>query len=165
MKIDSITLKGFRCFGSTPTTVKLSDGITAFVGANGSGKTVLLEAILRVFGITARQRTVVRTDFHVPIYILRDDDSSRELYIDICLTFPELADNDTLVDSAVPSCFRHMVVDELNGIPFVRIRLEAKWIDDGTIDGDIEQKLWWVRTSNELLQMKRKYLVNHLRDD
>ncbi|MGB3638812.1 MAG: TOPRIM nucleotidyl transferase/hydrolase domain-containing protein, partial [Rivularia sp. (in: cyanobacteria)] len=26
---------------------------------------------------------------------------------------------------------------------------EAKWVDDGTIDGDIEQKLWWITTDKE----------------
>jgi hypothetical protein len=29
MKIDSVTIQGFRCLGFTPTVVKLSDGITA----------------------------------------------------------------------------------------------------------------------------------------
>lgn len=156
MKIDSITLKGFRCFGDTPTTVNLSEEITAFVGANGSGKTALLEAILRVFGVTTKQRTVVRTDFHVPSNTLGEERSSCELYIDVRLTFPELANNHTPVDPSVPACFRHMVVEQPDATPFVRILLEAKWVDDGTVDGDIEQKLWWVRTSDDLPQNEDK---------
>lgn len=156
MKIDSITIKGFRCFGSTSTTIEFSDEITAFVGANGSGKTALLEAILRVFGITTKQRTVVRTDFYVSSDILDNNPSCRELYIDVRLTFSEVLDNNTPKDPAIPSCFRYMVVDQPNATPFVRIRLEAKWIDDGTIDGDIEQKLWWVLTSNESPQNEDK---------
>jgi putative ATP-dependent endonuclease of OLD family len=78
MKIYSVTVKGFRCFGSVPTVIKLSDGITALVGAKGSGKTALLEALLRVFGVTSKQRTVVQTDFHVPPGTSDDDRSSRE---------------------------------------------------------------------------------------
>lgn len=151
MKIESITLKGFRCFGGNkPTTVKLSDGITAFVGANGSGKTALLEALLRVFGITAKQRTILPTDFYVSPGTQEEDCSTRDLSIDIRLTFPELSKNPPIKDPGVPACFRHMVVDQPNGIPFARVRLEAKWVDDGTVDGDIEQKLYWVLTANEL---------------
>jgi putative ATP-dependent endonuclease of the OLD family len=69
MKIESVTIKGFRCFGNEPTTVKLSQGITALVGANGSGKTALLEALLRVFGITSKQRTILRSDFAATILV------------------------------------------------------------------------------------------------
>lgn len=147
MKIESITLKGFRCFGNTPTTVKLSQGITAFVGANGSGKTALLEALLRVFGITNKQRTILHTDFYALYNTLDENSSKRELYIDIRLSFPELEETSDSIEAnpTIPACFHHMQVDRQNGTPFVRIRLEAKWEDDGTIDGNIEQKLWWVR--------------------
>ncbi|MBP5972258.1 AAA family ATPase [Brasilonema sp. CT11] len=151
MKIESITLKGFRCFGNTPTTVKLSRGITAFVGANGSGKTALLEALVRVFGITNKQRTISRNDFYVSPNITNEHISTHDLYIDIRLSFPDLEEDSdsTQANPAIPACFHHMQVDRLNGTPFVRIRLEAKWEDDGTIDGNIEQKLWWIRTANE----------------
>jgi putative ATP-dependent endonuclease of OLD family len=147
MKIDSITIKGFRCFGDRPETVKLSDGITAFVGANGSGKTAVLEALLRVFGITTKQRTILRTDFHTS---LDEDSSTRELYIEIRIVFPGLSKDTLEKDPGVPVCFNKMVVYEPNGTPIVRVRLEAEWIDDGIgTDGDIEQKLYWVQTANE----------------
>ncbi|MGB3756162.1 MAG: AAA family ATPase [Rivularia sp. (in: cyanobacteria)] len=151
MKIDSITLKGFRCFGNTPTTVNLSEEITALVGANGSGKTALLEAMSRVFGITNKQRTIISTDFYAFANTSDDNNSKRELYIDVRLTFDELEENPNSKssNSAVPACFHHMVVMNPDETPFVRIRLEAKWVDDGTIDGDIEQKLWWITTDKE----------------
>jgi putative ATP-dependent endonuclease of the OLD family len=149
MKIYSVTVKGFRCFGSVPTVIKLSDGITALVGANGSGKTALLEALLRVFGVTSKQRTVVQTDFHVPPGTSDDDRSSRELYIDVRLIFPELEKNGTSRPTTVPTFFHHLAVDQLNGTPFVRLRLDAKWVDDGTVDGDVQQKLSWILTNDE----------------
>ncbi|BAZ31315.1 chromosome partition protein Smc [Cylindrospermum sp. NIES-4074] len=149
MKIESISFKGFRCFGDTPTTVKLSDGITALIGANGSGKTALLEGLLRVFGITGKQRTILRTDFYTSPGKPDEDSSTRELYIDIRLTFPELSEDPPITDPAVPACFRYMVVDQPNATPFARVRLEAKWVDDGTVDGDIKQNLYWVLTPNE----------------
>ncbi|MBF2014279.1 MAG: AAA family ATPase [Rivularia sp. T60_A2020_040] len=153
MKIESITLKGFRCFGNTPTTVNLSEEITALIGANGSGKTALLEAMSRVFGITNKQRTIISTDFYAFADPSNNNSSKREfeLYIDIRLIFTELEENPNSTSSnlAVPACFHHMVVTNTDETPFVRIRLEAKWVDDRTIDGDIEQKLWWVTTDKE----------------
>jgi putative ATP-dependent endonuclease of OLD family len=149
MKIESITLQGFRCFGNTPTTVSLSDGITALVGANGTGKTALLEGLVRVFGITRDQRTVRRTDFYVPPGTLTDDRSERQLFIDIRLTFPELEEDAINSRTPIPSLFHHLQVEEPSGEPFVRLRLDAKWRDDRTVEGEIEQKLCWVMTSSE----------------
>jgi len=37
MKIENVTLKGFRCFGPEGTTVPFEDGITTLVGNNGAG--------------------------------------------------------------------------------------------------------------------------------
>lgn len=149
MKIDSITIKGFRCFGDIPKTIKLSDDITAFVGANGSGKTAVLEALLRVFGITGKQRTILRTDFNTSSNTVDEDSSTHELYIDIRIVFPGVSKNALEKDPGVPACFRHMVVDEPNGTPFARVRLEAMWVDDRTVDGDIKQNLYWVHTADE----------------
>ena len=64
MKIASITLRNFRRFGDSPTTVELAEDITALVGANGSGKTALLTALNRLFGTTQNMRTMRRSDFH-----------------------------------------------------------------------------------------------------
>ena len=54
MRIESVTLSNSQSYGEEPTTVQLDD-LTALIGTNGSGKTALLQALLRVFGIsTAR---------------------------------------------------------------------------------------------------------------
>ena len=149
MQVDSITLKGFRCFGDTPTTIKISDSITALVGTNGTGKTALLEGLLRVFGVTREQRTIRRTDFYVPPSTLVDDWSERKLYIDIRIVFPEHEEDFSSVCTAIPSLFNHLLVEEPNGKLFVRLRLEATWCDDRTIDGEVEQKLCWVMNGDE----------------
>lgn len=48
MFIKSLTIKNFRCFGKGAdeegTTINLNNGLTAFIGRNGSGKTAILEA-------------------------------------------------------------------------------------------------------------------------
>lgn len=49
MRIDSITLSGFRCFGPDPITVPISLEITAVVGPNAAGKIALLHALSKLF--------------------------------------------------------------------------------------------------------------------
>jgi predicted ATP-dependent endonuclease of OLD family len=66
MHIERLALTGFRAFGPDPTTIDLTPGLTAFVGANGAGKTAVMLALQRLFGITSEQRRLRRQDFHVP---------------------------------------------------------------------------------------------------
>ena len=149
MKIKSITLQGFRCFGSTPTTITLSKEITAFVGANGAGKTAVIEALLRVFGTTKKQRDVNLNDFYVNPEKPETLVEKKTLAIDIRLSIPELAGEIDSTTSSIPLFFNHFQVSAPGETPFVRIRLEATWCDDRTLDGDIIQKLYWVMTDDE----------------
>jgi putative ATP-dependent endonuclease of OLD family len=91
--LESLKITNFRCFGSTARTIRFEEDITAFVGANGAGKTAVMLALLRLFGVTADQRRVRRQDFHVPF----DEEkplASRDLNIEAILSFPELTDGD-----------------------------------------------------------------------
>ena len=56
MHIERVTLTNFRCFGTDPTTIDLDAAFTAFVGANGTGKTAVLAALGRMFGVTRGDR-------------------------------------------------------------------------------------------------------------
>ncbi|GJF33653.1 chromosome segregation protein SMC [Kitasatospora sp. NE20-6] len=67
MFIEKLVLENFKCFGPGRTTIRLDSGMTAFIGANGAGKTAACEALLRLFGITTQERTVRVDDFHVPL--------------------------------------------------------------------------------------------------
>lgn len=147
MKVQSVSVKGFRCFGEC-TKIRISDSVTALVGSNGSGKTAFLEALTRVFGITREQRTIKRNDFYSSPNDTTWDD--RELFIDVRLSFPELIERENEEPHTIPHFFRHMVISKPGEVPFIRIRLEAKWINDNTLDGDIEQSLWWIRTDDEI---------------
>ncbi|MCB9915608.1 MAG: AAA family ATPase [Planctomycetes bacterium] len=49
MRISSVTLKNFRCFGPEVETVRFRN-VTALVGANGTGKSAALQALTRLFG-------------------------------------------------------------------------------------------------------------------
>lgn len=146
MQIDSITVNGFQCFGEL-TTVKLSSSITALIGANGTGKTALLEAMLRLFG-SREQRNVRNTDFFVPPGGTLQKEGVKCLMIEVHLVFPELAQNDASAQGIAP-CFKYMCVQEPGGQPFCRVRLDANWIDDGTIEGSVEQRVSWIRTTKD----------------
>lgn len=143
MRISSVTVTNFRCFGPSPTTVSLTDGITALIGANGAGKTALLLAMTRMFGVTSQQRMVVYSDFHQPKATAPNDRATRDLAIEVVLEFPELANEDAEAAGVAPA-FHQMIVDGPGEPPYCRIRLEATWIDDGTADGSVEQRLWWL---------------------
>jgi putative ATP-dependent endonuclease of OLD family len=149
MYIESLNFTSFRCFGPQGQRIDLEPGLTAFVGANGTGKTALMQAMLRLFGITADQRRVRRQDFHVPAV----EDApvlERALAIEAILAFPEL-DDPADDDSAIPEFFHQMAADDAGRLK-CRIRLEATWMEDGTADGAIEQKTFVVRTFGEFTE-------------
>src|SRR5690242_17602441 len=118
MRITSVTLKNFRCFGPEAVTISLS-ALTAFVGTNGCGKSSVLEALSRLFGISSTDRTVTREDFHVPLGKTLDEVGETALSIEVRLDFPELdvadgvdGDNEGAeaahLGTAVADCFAQM---------------------------------------------------------
>ncbi|MFG2432588.1 ATP-dependent endonuclease [Streptomyces sp. NPDC048590] len=171
MFIEKLVLENFQCFGPERTSITLDPRMTAFVGANGSGKTATCEALLRLFGISRQERTVRAEDFHVPA----DETAAppvRTLTVEAVLAFPELeadtgahtggADNTgegpaaTAPDNghqdetprSVPEFFRRMAATESGDLK-VRIVLHAEWADDGTAEGAIEEKRLVISTLDE----------------
>ena len=148
MKLESITLRGYRCFDETGQTIILDD-LTCFVGPNASGKTAAMLALARMFGETRAQRQIVPSDFHLPLGENLTDKSPRVLTIECHLRFPELEAGVDATAAGVPETFNQMIVNEPGGTPYCRIRLQATWTDDGTVSGDIEQRLWWITTNSD----------------
>jgi predicted ATP-dependent endonuclease of OLD family len=147
MKIESITIKGFRCFNEDGETI-LFDDLTCFVGPNASGKTAAMMALARVFSENRTQRQIIPTDFHLLVGEDIKNRSPRKLSIECRLTFPEL-EAGAAKGAAVPETFNQMVVDKPDGTPYCRICLEATWINDGTPTGDVEQSVSWILTSSD----------------
>ncbi|WP_434346508.1 ATP-dependent nuclease [Myxococcus virescens] len=142
MFLERISLTNFRCFGPETRTINMAPGLTAFVGANGSGKTAAMGALLRLFGITSEHRRIRRQDFHVPASELTAP-TERKLVLEALIAFPEL-DIEGDSNSTVPEFFHQMAADD-SGQLKCRIRMEATWTDDGSVDGVIEQRIWAVR--------------------
>lgn len=148
MRIESISLSGFRCFGPDPITVPISAEITAVVGPNAAGKTALLHALSKMFGVSRAQRTVQHSDFHLGAKDDPDDRESKDMFIDVLIGLPELADSTATPETIAPS-FRHMLIEREGDAPVCRLRLEARWEDDGTIEGEVSQELFWVDTLDD----------------
>lgn len=143
MKLASVTLSNFRCFGPKPQVVPLDGGLAALLGSNGAGKSSVLAALSRVFGLSSADRTLVRGDFHVPSGKTWDDVGSIELTIELRFELPELNDED-LKTAAPAAMFKHLTVSEEGGDLFCCARLKAKWSPSTLAEGDIEQELVWV---------------------
>jgi putative ATP-dependent endonuclease of OLD family len=142
MLLERLSLTNFRCFGPDTQTIEMAPGLTAFVGINGSGKTAVMQALLRLFGITPEQRRIKRQDFHIPS-TEASAPQERQFTIEAILAFPELdADDD---HRTVPEFFQQMACDE-DGRLKCRLRLEGRWTDDGSLEGVIEEKYQVIRT-------------------
>lgn len=145
MRLESVTLSNFQCFGPNPITVPISSDITTVVGPNAAGKTALLHALLKMFGVSRSQRTVLRSDFHRGTEDAPDGQEAKNLFIDVQIGFPELLDGTETPEAIAPS-FRRMQIKEQGKHPVCRLRLEARWEDDGTTEGEVTQELFWVDT-------------------
>lgn len=151
MKIESIELKNFRCFGPKPVKIGIEPAVTALVGGNGTGKTALLLALSRMFGVTKAQRSVTRRDFHV----LRDQkeiEAGASLLIDVVLAFPELAGAEDDPDGAVPEFFRQMSASAPGAPLKARLRLRASWAENGTPEGFVDEDMRWIRSLDDGLE-------------
>ena len=159
MYITTIKLWNFRGFasrnredetlvGPLPIEVGLDPETTVVIGRNGTGKSAFLHALLRLFGETREERTVQASDFFVAPGERLESQAKRTLFIEAVIEFPELAANDAAAKKTVPSAFKHMIVTQAGATPFVRLRLEASWEQGGTLDGVIEEKLYWILTTD-----------------
>jgi putative ATP-dependent endonuclease of the OLD family len=146
MKIESVEVKGFRCFDASGQLVGLDD-MTCLVGPNASGKTAVLLALVRLLGESG-ERVVRTSDFHLAPGERLQSVGRRTLSIEARLVFPELREGATHEPAlCVPEAFNQMLVDEEGGAPYCRVRLEAVWEDDGTPLGEVSQGLFWILTA------------------
>ncbi len=154
MYVESMTFSGFRCFAVEPLVVSLDPQLTAVVGPNGAGKTALLQGLSRMYGATNAERTITLQDFHLPKGSLTKE-KTKQLAIDIVLRLPELADGSATASSVAP-VFRRLQIATPGDIPACRMRLEARWDDDGTVEGSVTQELFWISTLDAAIKDEQK---------
>lgn len=148
MKIEQIKLQNFRCFGHEMVELNFEEVLTTLVGGNGSGKTAVLQAVSRLFGTSSAQRKVQRRDFYIPVE-RQELQSGDSLFVEAVLAFPELAEQDNSLLSAVPEFFNQMAASGVGEPLKARMRLQATWTDDGTPEGAIEEDVRWIRALDD----------------
>lgn len=144
MKLKTLRLYNFQSFGTDAEPIDLA-AMTFMVGPNGAGKTAILQALARLFAFDPNLRRVQRSDFH----ITAEDQAKEQLeaiqmWIEAEFVFLELKAKNGK-HSTIPTNFAHMRLDSKDGIPTVRIRLEAT-LDN---DGFIEEALNYVLETNK----------------
>jgi len=87
VKVAKLKLKNFRCFGDAVCTIEFDD-LTAFIGGNSKGKSAALQALYKLFGSNDRERTLVRSDFHVPVGESAANRPRIDLFIEAIVEFP-----------------------------------------------------------------------------
>ncbi|QSQ26598.1 AAA family ATPase [Pyxidicoccus parkwayensis] len=158
MRIESVTISGFRSFGPNPVRIDLAGDLTVVIGPNASGKTSLLHALAKLFGVTRSQRTVHRSDFHLPPDVDPGDRKPRIMSIDVIVGMPEFAKDAATAESVAPT-FKHMRIERPAAPPVCRLRLEAEWADDSTVDGEVTQELYWIDTLGATISDEQRHPV------
>ncbi|HIF9059643.1 TPA: ATP-dependent nuclease [Photobacterium damselae] len=149
MHIEQLIIKNFRSFDEQGQSIYLRDDLTTLIGANGAGKTVVMLALQRLFGVSGEQRQIRRQDFHIP-FNESEPVKERQFTIEAIIAFPEL-DDENGDHSVIPDFFSQMCIADESGKLKCRFRLEAEWEDDSTSDGYITSQFRAVTTFDENL--------------
>jgi putative ATP-dependent endonuclease of OLD family len=153
MRLRKIRLSNFQSFGPEPTEVALR--YTNFlIGPNGAGKTAVLIALCRMFAADQRYRGIQASDFHRPLAGEPADDEPLKLWIEAEFSIPEAAEED-LETSAIPACFHHMKLEDVEGPPVLRVRLEAILHPED----EVEESIFYVTQVDEAGNPAVKYQV------
>ena len=163
MRLSKLKLMNYRCFGSEEEVI-LIDDLTTFIGNNSAGKTAALSALNCMFSENSGDRILQRSDFHLPKEMDPDEMESQNLYVEAIFEFEELQSETESGEYAIPIFFRHLVVDNPGGLPYLRIRLEAVWEKSSTIEGSIDSKISYI-TCPESVEIEEKHRTPAARRD
>lgn len=141
MILKKVKISNFRCFGPEESVLDF-ENFTAIIGTNSSGKTAVMQALLKIFGESNAEKEINRADFHVPFNINPDQLEQNQFSVEAIFEFPEATKADR-VDS-IPLFFEHFVVRGTGLVPSIRILLEANWKKGNSPEGSIDFKLWYV---------------------
>lgn len=154
MKLTKVIINNFRSFGESQI-IELNNQ-TVLIGNNSSGKTTVLQALSKLFSDKQNDRIIRKSDFHLPKG-LRPGENSRTLFIETIFEFDEL--DGTAYSPAIPSFFEHFTVSQGDAKPFLRIRLESSWEDDGTVEGSIDTQIYYISSPEDIIKDEDKHRV------
>jgi len=152
MKLTKVIINNFRSFGESQV-IGFNDQ-TVVIGNNSSGKTTVLQALSKLFSDKQNDRIIRKSDFHLPKG-LRPGENSRTLFIETIFEFDEL--DGSAYSPAIPSFFEHFTVSKDGAKPFLRIRLESSWEDDGTVEGSIDTQIYYISSAEDIIKDEDKH--------
>ena len=147
MKLTKVIINNFRSFGESQI-IELNNQ-TVLIGNNSSGKTTVLQALSKLFSDKQNDRIIKKSDFHLPKGS-KPGENTRNLFIETIFEFDEL--DGTLYSPAIPSFFEHFTVSQDGAKPFLRIRLESSWEDDGTVEGSVDTQIYYISSDEEIIK-------------
>lgn len=147
MKLTKVIINNFRSFGDSQ--VIGFNAQTVLIGNNSSGKTTVLQALSKLFSDKQNDRIIRKSDFHLPKG-LRPGENSRTLFIETIFEFDEL--DGTAYSPSILSFFEHFTVSQGDAKPFLRIRLESSWEDDGTVEGSIDTQIYYISSAEDIIK-------------
>lgn len=152
MKLTKVIINNFRSFGESQI-IELNNQ-TVLIGNNSSGKTTVLQALSKLFSDKQNDRIIKKSDFHLPKGS-RPGENTRNLFIETIFEFDEL--DGTPYSQAIPSFFKHFTVSKDGAKPFLRIRLESSWEDDGTVEGSIDTQFYYISSDEDTIRDEDKH--------
>ncbi len=152
MKLTKVIINNFRSFGESQI-IELNNQ-TVLIGNNSSGKTTVLQALSKLFSDKQKDRIIKKSDFHLPKGS-RPGENTRNLFIETIFEFDELGG--TLCGPAIPSFFEHFTVSQDGAKPFLRIRLESSWEDDGTVEGSVDTQIYYISSDEDTIRDEDKH--------
>ena len=161
MRLSKIKLFNFRCFGEKEHIITIDD-LTTFIGSNSTGKTAALAALNCMFSEFTSDRNIRRSDFYVPKNTLPENMTEQKMYIEAVFEFKNIREGEE--DDSIPQFFEHVIVDTPDGIPYIRVRLDATWDKSNTIEGAIDYQIRYI-TCPESAEIEDKDYVNAQRRD
>ena len=152
MKLTKVIINNFRSFGESQI-IELNNQ-TVLIGNNSSGKTTVLQALSKLFSDKQNDRIIKKSDFYLPKGS-RPGENTRNLFIETIFEFDELYR--TLYSPSIPSFFEHFTVSKDGAKPFLRIRLESSWEDDGTVEGSIDTQFYYISSDEDTIRDEDKH--------
>lgn len=135
MKLKKLKICNFRSFQNEE--IIEFDEINGLIGANSTGKSSALMALCKLFSENSSERLIGKKDF-----FQAEMTNQRTLYIEAIL--------ETSIDTTeTPLFLEHYVVNDEGADPYLRIRLEATWEEDSTVEGAIDSRIYFITCTED----------------
>lgn len=150
MQLKKIFISGFKSISNkNPQIIDLDHELTTFIGHNGTGKSTAMEALNKLFSVDHSLRGISINDFHNDG---GEEEKSKNLIIEAWFGFPKPHEGKI----AIPPLIEHLTIDKSDGVILFRVRLESKISFEANPMGDIDEDVWVVNTSDDVVEESSK---------